>query len=77
MALWFKPRDAARLWDLAARHAPSGGEDFTWFATAARAAERGMAAVIEVEDRAAVEEAVSFFALHGIEPPVVSDLRRG
>jgi hypothetical protein len=75
VALRFKPKDAKKLWDLAYRHAPADDADFTWFATAARATERGLPAVIDVENGEAVREAVAFFVRHGIEPPEIEELR--
>lgn len=77
VALRFKAADVPRLWDLASRHYPDSSEDASWFAVAAKAAERGLPAVLEVTMREQLVETQAFFVRNGIEAPEVEELRIG
>jgi len=74
VALHFKPEDAPKLWDLAARHYDHG-EEVSTIAKAARCAERGVALVLEVTMKSQLEEVAAFFPKHGIEAPRMETLR--
>lgn len=74
VALHFKSSDAPKLWDLASRHRMDS-DDVSMFAKAARATERGLPIVLECSERWQVEQAVTFFPKHGIEPPRIEELR--
>lgn len=73
VALYFRPSDAPKLWDLAARHLTE--DDVSMFAKAARATERGLPVVLECTLREQLDELKSFFPRHGIEAPTIEELR--
>ena len=75
VALYFKASDVPRLWDLASRHYPEDPDDAGWFATAARSAERGLPAVLEVGHKDQIQEVIAFFVRQGVEPPQMEELR--
>jgi hypothetical protein len=75
VALRFNAQDVPRLWDLASRHYPDSSEDASWFAVAAKAAERGLPAVLEVTMREQLAETEAFFVRNGIQPPEIEELR--
>jgi hypothetical protein len=74
VALYFRASDAPKLWDLARRHVPDS-DDMSWFAAAARGAERGLPAIAELTLDEQVDQIGPFFIRHGIEPPRIEDLR--